>query len=157
VNRELARRVADLARGSKRILELYAGAGNLTVLLAREADVRAVESSEPACEAARKNLAARTLVAKVTCADASTFEIASGTDTVVLDPPRTGAREACERITKARSVKRVVYVSCDRPTLARDLDVLAAIFDVVSVDVFEMFPHTSHAETVVFLERKKKT
>ncbi|HEY2364985.1 MAG TPA: class I SAM-dependent RNA methyltransferase, partial [Polyangiaceae bacterium] len=105
---------------------------------------------------ARKNLAARKLTAKVTCADAATFEIPSTTDTVVLDPPRTGAREACERVAKARSVKRVVYVSCDRPTLARDLDVLATVFDVVSVDVFEMFPQTSHAETVVLLERRKK-
>jgi 23S rRNA (uracil1939-C5)-methyltransferase len=159
VNRALALRVADLTRGSKRILELYAGAGNLTVLLARDGDVRAVESSEPACEAARKNLAARKLAAKVTCADAATFEIPSITDTVVLDPPRTGAREACERISKTRSVKRIVYVSCDRPTLARDLDVLAptndGAFAVTSVDVFEMFPQTSHAETVVFLERKK--
>jgi 23S rRNA (uracil1939-C5)-methyltransferase len=155
VNRDLALRVADLARGSKKVLELYAGAGNLTVLLARDSDVRAVESSEPACEAARKNLAARSLTAKVTCADAATFDIPSGTDTVVLDPPRTGAREACERIAKARSVKRVVYVSCDRPTLARDLDVLAAAFDAISFDVFEMFPHTSHAETVVLLERRK--
>jgi 23S rRNA (uracil1939-C5)-methyltransferase len=155
VNRALALRVADLARGSKRILELYAGAGNLTVLLARDGDVRAVESSEPACEAARKNLDARKLVAKVTCADAATFEIPSITDTVVLDPPRSGAREACERISKTRSIKRIVYVSCDRATLARDLDVLAVPFGVTSVDVFEMFPQTSHAETVVFLERKK--
>jgi 23S rRNA (uracil1939-C5)-methyltransferase len=155
VNRALVRRVAELSRGSKRVLELYAGAGNLTVLLAAEppADVRAIESSEPACEAARKNLAARKLTAKVTCADAATFDIPGNTDTVVLDPPRTGAREACERIAKARSVKRVVYVSCDRATLARDLDVLAASFHVASVDVFEMFPHTSHAETVVLLER----
>src|SRR4029077_7973559 len=101
----------------------------------RQSSVRAVESSEPACEAARKNLAARKLAAKVTCADAATFEIPSGIDTVVLDPPRTGAREACERITKARSVKRVVYVSCDRATLARDLDTLATTFEIVSVDV----------------------
>lgn len=156
VNRDLARRVADLARGSKRILELYAGAGNLTVLLARDHEVRAVESSEPACEAARKNLAARKLTAKITCADATTFEIPSATDTVVLDPPRTGAREACERISKTRSIKRVVYVSCDRATLARDLDALTTVFEVMSIDVFEMFPQTSHAETVVLLERRKK-
>jgi 23S rRNA (uracil1939-C5)-methyltransferase len=155
VNRELALRVADLSRGAKRVLELYAGAGNLTVVLARDTDVRAIESSAPACEAARKNLAARKLVAKVTCADAATFEIPSGTDSVVLDPPRTGAREACERIAKTRSIKRVIYVSCDRPTLARDLEILAATFHAVSFDVFEMFPQTSHAETVVLLERNR--
>jgi len=156
VNRALVLRVAELCNGAKRVLELYAGAGNITIALARTAEVRAIESSEPACEAARRNLAARELVvAKVTCADASTFEIPNGSVTVVLDPPRTGAREACEHIAKARSVKRVVYVSCDRPTLSRDLDVLAASFHVVSVDVFEMFPQTSHAETVVLLERTR--
>ncbi len=155
VNASLALRVAELAEGAKKILELYAGAGNLTILLARAGSTRAVESSEPACEAARKNLAARSLEARVTCADAATFEIPSGTDLVVLDPPRTGAREACERIAQARSVKRVVYVSCDRATLARDLELLVPVFDVSSVDVFEMFPQTSHAETVVALSRKK--
>jgi len=70
-----------------------------------------------------------------------------------LPATRDLLREACERIQKTRSVKRIVYVSCDRPTLARDLDILASVFRVVSVDVFEMFPQTSHAETVVLLER----
>ncbi len=155
VNAALALRVAELAEGGKKILELYAGAGNLTILLARRGATRAVESSEPACEAARKNLAARSLEARVTCADAAGFEIPSGTDLVVLDPPRTGARDACERIARTRSVKRVVYVSCDRATLARDLELLAPVFEISSVDVFEMFPHTSHVETVVALTRKR--
>ncbi len=155
VNAALALRVAELAEGGKKILELYAGAGNLTIVLARKGATRAVESSEPACEAARKNLAARGLEARVTCGDAARFEIPSGTDLVVLDPPRTGAREACERIARTRSIKRVVYVSCDRATLARDLEILALAFDVASVDVFEMFPHTSHVETVVALSRRK--
>jgi 23S rRNA (uracil1939-C5)-methyltransferase len=154
VNAELASCVAERARGSKRLLELYAGAGNFTVLLARDADVRAVESNEQACEAARRNLAARSLSAKVTCADAATFDIPAVTDTVVLDPPRTGARDASERIAKTRSVKRVVYVSCDRGTLARDLAILAAAFEPKSADVFDMFPNTSHAEMVVLLQRE---
>jgi len=153
VNRALATRVAELAGDGKKILELYAGAGNFTVLLTRRNEVRAVESSEPACEAARRNLAARGLSGKITCADASAFEIPSATPTIVLDPPRTGAREACERIAAARGVRRVVYVSCDRATLARDAAILAPIFSVISVDVFEMFPSTSHAETVVLFER----
>ncbi|HEY1954885.1 MAG TPA: class I SAM-dependent RNA methyltransferase [Polyangiaceae bacterium] len=153
VNRALAARVAELAGREKKILELYAGAGNFTVLLARSGELRAVESSEPACEAARRNLAARGLSGKITCADASTFEIPSATPVVVLDPPRTGAREACERIAKARGVRRVVYVSCDRATLARDAAILAPTFAVRSIDVLEMFPSTSHAETVVLFER----
>jgi 23S rRNA (uracil1939-C5)-methyltransferase len=156
VNTALALRVAELAGDAKRTVELYAGAGNLTVLLARGRDVRAVESDEEACAAARRNLRARDLQARVTCADAATFDIPGGTDLVVLDPPRTGAREACERLV-ARPVARVVYVSCDRATLARDLGLLESRYAVSSVDVFEMFPHTSHAETVVLLERRRPT
>lgn len=152
VNGALGARVAELAEG-QRVVELYAGAGNLTVLLARRAAVRAVEASEAACEAARRNLGVRELDARVSCADAATFELPRGTDLVVLDPPRTGAREACARIAATRSVRRVVYVSCDRATLARDAAVLASAFRVASVDVFEMFPHTSHAETVVTFVR----
>jgi 23S rRNA (uracil1939-C5)-methyltransferase len=154
VNRALAARVAEIAAGGRRPLELFAGAGNFTVLLARDAPsrVRAVEASEAACEAARRNLRARSLECRVTCADAETFEVPAGTDVVVLDPPRTGARGACGRVAAKRSVRRVVYVSCDRATLARDAAILAPRFRVASVDVFEMFPHTSHVETLVAFE-----
>ena len=155
VNRALATRVAALASEAKKVVELYAGAGNFTVLLARAATVRAVESHEAACEAARRNLAARSLEAKVTCADAATFELPGGTDLVVLDPPRTGARDACDRLARAKSVRRVVYVSCDRATLERDAAILAERYDVASIDLFEMFPSTSHVETVAAFERRR--
>ncbi len=154
VNAELASCVDRALEDANKVIELYAGSGNLTVILAKRRDVRAIESDEAACEAARRNLAARNLRARVTCADASRFEIPNaGLDAVVLDPPRTGAREVCTALTKAR-VKHVVYVSCDRMTLARDLEILAPRFRVVSIDVFEMFPHTSHVETVVKLAKK---
>jgi len=157
VNAELAAHVDASAKDAKKIVELYAGAGNLTVMLARGGrDVRAIESNEPACEAARRNLASRALVARVTCADAARFEIPNGTDCVVLDPPRTGARDACAALAKGpRSVARVVYVSCDRMTLARDLEILAPRFSLARLDVFDMFPHTSHAEIVAVLDRKR--
>lgn len=157
VNAALAACVAGHVTRARKLIELYAGAGNLTVLLAKAdgdaRDVRAIESSEPACEAARRNLTTRNLRARVTCADASTFEIPRGTDAVVLDPPRTGAREASTTLAKGpRSVERVVYVSCDRMTLARDAEILSARFRVGRVDLFEMFPHTSHVETVALFE-----
>ena len=137
VNVALAERVAALTGGARKVVELHAGAGNFTILLAgpAERDVRAVESSEPACDAARRNLGARSLRARVTCADAARFEIPTGTDTVVLDPPRTGARDACIALAKGpKSVKRIVYVSCDRMTFARDVEILSTRFrtDVTS-------------------------
>ncbi|HSQ65796.1 MAG TPA: methyltransferase domain-containing protein [Polyangiaceae bacterium] len=164
VNGALARRVAEQIPEGARVVELYAGAGNLSVLLARRAgQLTAVESSEDAAQAARDNLAARGLAARVSCADAARFEIPPSTNVVVLDPPRTGAREACERLAhrgasrgaggQAR-VRHIIYVSCDLATLRRDLGILGE-WRVEGADAFEMFPHTSHVETVVRLERRR--
>jgi 23S rRNA (uracil1939-C5)-methyltransferase len=162
-NTLLAQRVTELARGAlagkadPRVVELYAGAGNFTVLLARlDLDqLVAVESARDSCDAARANLAARALGgrAKVVEADAVSFAIPPRTHLLVLDPPRTGARELCARIA-ASSAKHVIYVSCDTQTLARDLALLAESFAPRAVEAFELFPQTSHVEAIVHLERR---
>jgi 23S rRNA (uracil1939-C5)-methyltransferase len=141
------------AKGLK-VVELFAGSGNFTVALAREAaSITAVEIATAACDAARENLKLRGITnAKVVAADADSYAIPSGTDLVVLDPPRSGARGAMSAIS-ARKVKRVVYVSCDPTTLARDLEALS--YRIVTVDAVNMFPETSHVETIVVLERPK--
>jgi 23S rRNA (uracil1939-C5)-methyltransferase len=161
-NVALATRVAGIAREAcagkddPKALELYAGAGNFTVLLARTLPrhIVAVESSPEACEAARMNLAARGLQAnaKVVEADAATFAVPAGTHLVVLDPPRKGAREVATTLAASR-VNHVVYVSCDPQTLARDLSLLATAFTLRSVELFELFPQTSHVESVLHLSR----
>ncbi len=148
--------LGSLAKGAS-VVELYAGAGNFTVLLARAfSRVVAVEASSGACEAARQNLAARGLAARVTCADADTFIVPQRTDLVVLDPPRRGARDACDALATS-TVKAIVYVSCDTPTLGRDLALLSLRFDPVAIESFAMFPGTSHSETVVALRARART
>jgi 23S rRNA (uracil1939-C5)-methyltransferase len=161
-NLVLGARVAALATvalgssGPATVVELFAGAGNFTVLLGQTfGRVVAVESDSAACEAARENLAARGLACKVTCADADRFTVPPKTDLVVLDPPRRGAKEASLALARS-SVKAIVYVSCDTPTLGRDLASLAARFDVIAVESFAMFPGTSHSETVVALRRRRE-
>ena len=136
------------------VVELFSGAGNFTVALAaRTSKLVAVESDADACEAARANLAQRKLKAKVTTADANRFPLPRGLRLVVLDPPRTGAREACTAIVLSRA-EHVLYVSCDPPTLGRDLAVLeAGGYVPQSIDLFELFPQTSHVETVVLLSK----
>lgn len=155
-NAVLARRVAELAQGTPAV-ELYAGTGNLTVLLAKDRALTAIESNKDACAAMRANLAARKLDAKVIEGDAATFAIPRPTRLLVLDPPREGARAVCEAIaaTPHAKLERIVYVSCDPPTLARDVKILqAAGWKLASAETFEMFPHTSHVETVVLLTRQ---
>jgi 23S rRNA (uracil1939-C5)-methyltransferase len=162
-NTALAGRVRELAQGLAPgpCVELYAGAGNLTVLLARDREVFAIEQDHDACAAARSNLEARGLSARVVEADASAYPIPKSTRLVVLDPPREGARAVAEALA-ARAAKgpagrapSVVYVACDPPTLARDVKTLvAAGYAVLAVETFEMFPHTSHVETVIVLEHR---
>ncbi len=157
VNAALADHVAEHASRAEaqRAVELYAGAGNFSVLLARRVrDLVVVEASRDACEAARANLAARGLKARVVEADAATYAFGPATDLLVLDPPRAGAREPVDRLAASR-VRHVVYVSCDTATLARDLGRLAPAYALRSVAAFEMFPQTSHVEVVVAIERRR--
>ncbi len=134
-------------------VELFAGSGTLSIAIApRVSRFVAVEQSAEAAEALRHNLAARRLDAAVKVADANDFRLPRAA-TVVLDPPRAGAAGACARIAEARP-ERVLYVSCNPATLARDAAALAAHgYRARSVALFDLFPHTSHVETLMRLER----
>ncbi|WP_394837848.1 class I SAM-dependent RNA methyltransferase [Pendulispora rubella] len=157
----LARRVGELAASAlssvpnAHIVELYAGAGNFTVLLAPHGQLVAVESHAGACRAAQANLSARGLAgAKVVEADASTYALPKALHLLVLDPPRTGARAVCEQVAGLRNPPRfLLYVSCDLATLGRDLHTLSPLYRPHTLEAFELFPQTSHLETVVLLER----
>jgi 23S rRNA (uracil1939-C5)-methyltransferase len=157
MNVTLALHVAALVRplAVDKAVELYAGSGNLSMLLAGAVgELVLVESSRDACDAARANLSARGLAARVVEADAETYVWGKTTRLVVLDPPRTGARAVAQRLAASR-VPHVIYVSCDPQTLGRDLALLAPSYDVRSVTTLEMFPQTSHVETVVSLQRTR--
>lgn len=140
------------------ILEAYAGAGNFTApLVRRGARVVAVESSTEACRSARR----------IAAAGLTGWSVEEGSvgpvlerlashgfryDAVLLDPPRSGAAEAIPAILRL-APRRVVYVSCDPATLARDLKSLSKAYRVESVQPIDMFPHTYHVETVVRCDR----
>jgi 23S rRNA (uracil1939-C5)-methyltransferase len=117
--------------------------------------VTSVELAAPACAAARSNLQRLGLAAHVRVieGDADQTKLPPKTDLVVLDPPRSGARGACAELA-AHPVPRVVYVSCDPATLGRDLAALLAVrYQVAAIDAVDLFPGTSHVETVVTLLR----
>lgn len=155
VNRRLIARVSELARTAQaRVLELYAGHGNFTVALCREAQsYTAVEQDPAAVAALRRNLAARGLRAKVV-EGAAEKQLAGGPlDVVVLDPPRVGAKGVLEALL-ARKPKRVVYVSCDPATLGRDVaPLLSRGYRLAAAEAFDMFPQTADLESLVLLER----
>jgi 23S rRNA (uracil1939-C5)-methyltransferase len=155
VNEVLVARVAELAQTEgMRVLELYAGSGNFTVALAKGAlTYGAVEQAPDAVRALKQNLAARALAVKVVEGDVARSLAGPALDVVVLDPPRTGAPGVLPALL-SRKPKRIVYVSCDPATLARDVgEVVSHGYAVRWAEAFEMFPQTADLESVVLLER----
>ncbi|HEU4404925.1 MAG TPA: methyltransferase [Polyangiaceae bacterium] len=146
---------AALEPAGKRLVELYAGAGTLSVALAPgAADYVAVESDAAALEAARRNFAARALKVRTRVADAASYPLDARPDGVVLDPPRAGAAALVPRLVGARP-REVMYVSCDPVTLARDAAALAgAGYTAESLHTFDMFPQTDHVEAALHLVRR---
>ena len=76
---------------------------------------------------------------------------------MVVDPPRKGCEESLLNLMLQMQPKRIVYVSCDSATLARDLKILCATneYEIKKVQPVDMFPHSGHVETVVLLSHKK--
>jgi len=156
---ELARTVVELVPdGGSRLVDLYAGVGLFALPLAArgERETVAIEQSPAACEDAL--FAARRAGLRHVSVRQADVELGLGAlpprtgERVVLDPPRTGASRALLEALAARKPDAIVYVSCDPPTLGRDLALLSArgyLPDVVHL--FDMFPKTFHMETLVRL------
>jgi 23S rRNA (uracil1939-C5)-methyltransferase len=154
----LADAVHEAAGEGALALELFAGAGFLTLGLARRfGRVVAVESDRRAARDLRANLRA----AGIDSAAVHTGRVERALeeprlrdlqpDVIVLDPPRTGLPRGA---ASALTAQRVVYLSCDPATLARDLASLAERgFHLVRVTGFDLFPQTPHVEVLAILER----
>jgi 23S rRNA (uracil1939-C5)-methyltransferase len=142
----------------ERILDLYAGAGNFTAPLARRgAAVIAVEHAETALASAAnaRRLGDRWQVRRgwVEREVEALAERGERFATVLLDPPRSGAAPVVPSLLRI-GAPRVVYVSCDPATLARDVKSLRGTYQVRAVQPIDMFPHSYHVETVVLLEKR---
>jgi 23S rRNA (uracil1939-C5)-methyltransferase len=145
-------------------LDLYCGVGLFTLPLARRfKKVVGVESNSVATRFARRNLQnaqlGNTSIITASVADwiRSVSVKRESYDLVLLDPPRAGAESAVIKGIVDLAPRRIVYVSCDPATLARDLKKLIAQgFEVESVTGFDMFPQTHHVETVVHLKSSDK-
>jgi 23S rRNA (uracil1939-C5)-methyltransferase len=142
------------------LLELYSGVGFFTLGAAR-VGVRttAVESSAPACAAARANLAAGGAGdVRIVCSGVSEALpglLSEPWDAVLLDPPRTGLETSSARALASSAAPKMVYVSCDPATLARDLRILThdGGYVLEAVTPFEIFAQTQHVECVAVLKR----
>jgi 23S rRNA (uracil1939-C5)-methyltransferase len=161
VNRELVRWVRRMARPQgRRVLELYAGAGNLSRAIAPLAErVWTLEDARDAVSIMLDWLGANDLPinakhGKAEALLASLAKARKGYDVVVLDPPRKGLGVQASRDLARVAQQAIVYVSCDPASLARDLEVLtAAGFSLRDVTPFDMMPMTPEVEVVATLTR----
>ena len=152
----------------KRVLDLYAGAGNFSLPLSLSAkEVTAVEENAYAVEDGRRNVMMNGInncafvhLPVENCFDggkkqrtAKLFGDADY-DVIILDPPRPGLSADFLRKILERSAERVVYVSCNPATLARDLKRMKEKYDLEAVYMGDFFPNTYHIESLVFLSKK---
>ncbi len=155
---ELVTTVLDATPSDGSVLDLYAGVGLFSVALAAtgRARVTAVESDKASSSDLRENAAAYSGAINVVVGRVEHFisRTRERAQTIVVDPPRTGiSREAMDAIA-THGAGRIIYVSCDPPTMARDARrLLDAGYRLASLGGFDLFPNTPHVESVGVFER----
>ncbi|MHB1353977.1 MAG: 23S rRNA (uracil(1939)-C(5))-methyltransferase RlmD [Thiobacillus sp.] len=164
INRALVSRALRLLdpRPGERIADLFCGLGNFTLPIARRgAEVAGIEGSAELVARAREN-ALRNALPHAQFAVDNLFEMtpekfaALGLfDKLLIDPPRSGAIEVVKSLPETGAPRRIVYVSCDPATLARDAEVLVHVkgYRLEAAGVANMFPHTAHVESIALFER----
>lgn len=158
---KLYQKIRELSGVSEndRVLDLYCGIGTISLYLCRYAKhVTGVEIVEAAVADAKEN-------AKLNGFDNTDFILADASknmdvylkdrDIVIVDPPRKGISQDLIASLKGNRIKRIVYVSCNPATLARDLQLLQNTYDVGEITPVDMFPFTVHTENVVSLTIKE--
>ena len=171
MNRVLVSRAMRLleVKNTDRILDLFCGIGNFTLPLARKAKkVLGIEGLASLTTRATENAEHNGLTDKASFMQSDLFEVTNETvaswgkaERWLMDPPREGAMEICKALTQLHAQasdllpERIVYVSCNPKTLARDVEILChhAGYTLSSAGIINMFPHTSHVESIAVFDR----
>ncbi len=165
INRALVRRAIALLdpRPGERIADFFCGIGNFSLPIARRgASVVGVESNAALVRRAAENAAGNGLtdratfrVADLFAATPASYEALGPLDKVLVDPPREGAIAVVKALPGDGPPSRIVYVSCNPATLARDAAVLVHDhgYTLAAAGVVNMFPHTAHVESIATFER----
>lgn len=144
--------------GKEKVLDLYCGTGTIGIFLSKQTkEVLGIEINASAIEDANSNkLENHISNIKFLCGD--TADVLRTTsynpDVVIVDPPRAGLDENATQELKKISAPKIVYVSCDPVTLARDLKQLETFYETISIVPVDMFSNTYHVECVALLKKK---
>ncbi len=158
---DLATFASEYIRGSK-IVDLYSGVGFFPIASGKRFDSVAMVESAPFCkEMTLKNCADNKFPNATFYANdvesflARNFSVLLNADTLIIDPPRTGLDKPVRKSIGASGIKRIISVSCDPATHARDIGYFVAYcgYSISAVALFDMYPHTHHSETVIILDK----
>jgi 23S rRNA (uracil1939-C5)-methyltransferase len=144
--------------GSQTVLDLYSGTGTIPIVLSAFArNIIGIEITASAVEDANKNCVKNDIV-NCEFIKGDIKDILPGVrqtpDVMIIDPPRAGMHKDVVKQVQKMGVQRIVYVSCNPATLARDLAMLIDDYRVQEVQPVDMFPHTYHVEVVAKLDKK---
>ena len=175
INRVMVKRAIDFLapQANERIADFFCGLGNFTLALARRAaQVVGLEGSKALTDRAMQNARLHSLHEKLAFETCNLFEITPESlktlgkfDRMLFDPPREGAQALCQSLAAlyqsahaqdhALLPKRIVYVSCNPATLARDAAILVheGGWQLKQAGIINMFPHTAHVESMAVFER----
>ncbi len=151
-------------KGTENVYDLYTGIGSIALYIAEHCkQVVGIEEVESAIEDAKKNAELNDFKNTVFYAGdvknilSSAFAKQHGRpDLVITDPPRSGMHEDVIKLLLKLESPKIIYVSCNPATQARDLSLLNRKYEVLKLQPVDMFPHTHHIETVALLQLKEK-
>lgn len=156
--------VKDFAalKGNEIVYDLYCGTGSIGIFLSNDAGkIIGVDVIEDAIKDARENAELNNVNSTsfyagdvIDICDDSFFRFHGKPDIIVVDPPRAGLHQQLINKLLEISAEKIIYVSCNVATQARDLQLLNVKYEVVKVQPVDMFPHTYHIETVALLYLK---
>lgn len=147
-----------IENSDKNILDLYCGTGSIGIYIAKgDKKVLGIELNKTAVKDADENKRINNNKnIQFMCGDSKDIlkKINFKFDVVIVDPPRSGlTKDTIDEIKKINS-KKIIYVSCDPATLARDLNLLSDNYDIKEITPLDMFPNTYHVETIVLMTKK---
>lgn len=147
-----------LGENNNEVLDLYCGTGTIGIYVSKNCKkITGIELNKSAVYDAIENIKLNNLFnIEIREGDVGTLLDEKNTyDAIIVDPPRAGLDKRTREILLKIKSPKLIYISCDPITLARDINELKEIYEVIDITLFDMFPNTYHVESVVLMELKK--
>lgn len=139
---------------TEKVLDLYAGVGTIGLSVARERDLTLVEVDKAAYRELERNCRGMKTAKAVLAKSEEALEFIEAGETVILDPPRAGVDKKLVEKLNETEVEKIVYLSCNPATQARDVKRLEEKYEVERIVPFNFFPRTPHIENLMILKRR---